>query len=277
MRRGFTLIELLVVIGIIAILASILFPVFARAREKARETTCRSNLRQIGLAVVAYAGDYDETYGIGHVEWSCKSSLGCDRTYACRGLGIADFEQALTPYVKNWQVNVCPTWPQYDMPYAVNPVIFPYLVNVGRRPPFLCPHGVVSLASIAAPSEVAIVTDTLLTNYAIDSSGYISASGYSGRAMTADRPAFYMTPTSNWYIYFDLIHYKPPWSKVFIGCASLRGCYLGTPEETCPRKAGGGFPKYDRPHNEGFNALYADGHVRWLQSFPSSPVFYNGQ
>jgi len=61
-RSGFTLIELLVVIAIIAILAAILFPVFAQAREKARQTTCTSNMKQIGLAVLQYVQDYDETF-----------------------------------------------------------------------------------------------------------------------------------------------------------------------------------------------------------------------
>jgi prepilin-type N-terminal cleavage/methylation domain-containing protein/prepilin-type processing-associated H-X9-DG protein len=61
-RHAFTLIELLVVIAIIAILAAILFPVFAQAREKARTATCSSNLKQIGVAIVMYAQDYDETY-----------------------------------------------------------------------------------------------------------------------------------------------------------------------------------------------------------------------
>src|SRR5207302_8529479 len=61
-RRGFTLIELLVVIAIIAILAAILFPVFARAREAARKTTCLSNLKNIGLAALMYVQDYDEQF-----------------------------------------------------------------------------------------------------------------------------------------------------------------------------------------------------------------------
>ena len=62
MKRGFTLIELLVVIAIIAILAAILFPVFARAREKARQASCTSNQKQIALGILMYAQDYDEAF-----------------------------------------------------------------------------------------------------------------------------------------------------------------------------------------------------------------------
>jgi len=82
--KGFTLIELLVVIAIIAILAAILFPVFAQAREKARQTTCASNLKQIGLAITQYVQDYDETY-----------------PYAAFNGGAYDWQWAVNPYVKN--------------------------------------------------------------------------------------------------------------------------------------------------------------------------------
>ena len=95
-RRAFTLIELLVVIAIIAILAAILFPVFAQAREKARETTCVSNLRQIGIATRMYVGDYDETFPIWHAY---------SKTTATPHLGI---EQELNPYTKNDELFRCP-------------------------------------------------------------------------------------------------------------------------------------------------------------------------
>src|SRR5579872_2787695 len=67
-RRGFTLIELLVVIAIIAILAAILFPVFARAREQARKASCISNMKQLGLAALMYTQDYDETWPTMYLE-----------------------------------------------------------------------------------------------------------------------------------------------------------------------------------------------------------------
>ncbi|MDR3710648.1 MAG: prepilin-type N-terminal cleavage/methylation domain-containing protein [Capsulimonadaceae bacterium] len=101
---GFTLIELLVVIAIIAILAAILFPVFATAREKARQSTCASNLKQIGLAYVQYMQDYDET-----------TLLACytgSTTTLCGGSGQAYGTTpgwCLAPYIKSGQVWHCPS------------------------------------------------------------------------------------------------------------------------------------------------------------------------
>src|SRR5471032_1752630 len=97
-RKGFTLIELLVVIAIIAILAAILFPVFARARENARRASCQSNLKQIGLGMLQYAQDYDERIPFG-VFAGYGNSLP-------DGIGWAG---PLYPYLKSAQIFVCPS------------------------------------------------------------------------------------------------------------------------------------------------------------------------
>ena len=116
-NRGFTLIELLVVIAIIAILAAILFPVFARAREAARKATCLSNLKQIALAAIMYAQDYDEVLPAACSSGWESSSHPIDPgnryvTNPMTGLGSADFWQLadlLGPYVKSLDLFVCPT------------------------------------------------------------------------------------------------------------------------------------------------------------------------
>jgi len=90
-RRGFTLIELLVVIAIIALLAAILFPVFERARENARRSSCQSNLKQIGLGILQYTQDYDESF-----------------PYGAYGNG-AGWAGPIFPYVKSVQVYSCPS------------------------------------------------------------------------------------------------------------------------------------------------------------------------
>jgi prepilin-type N-terminal cleavage/methylation domain-containing protein/prepilin-type processing-associated H-X9-DG protein len=101
-RRAFTLIELLVVIAIIAILAAILFPVFANAREKARETVCISNLKQIGTGVRMYVQDYDETFPIFHA-YNTAVSGGAPGTAGHKGV-----EDEIMPYLKNKGVFKCP-------------------------------------------------------------------------------------------------------------------------------------------------------------------------
>ncbi len=96
-RRAFTLIELLVVIAIIAILAAILFPVFARARENARRSSCQSNLKQIGLGVMQYTQDYDEKMPSARLNPNNQDSLG------------GAWPVLINPYVKSYQLFACPS------------------------------------------------------------------------------------------------------------------------------------------------------------------------
>ena len=103
-RNGFTLIELLVVIAIIAILAAILFPVFAQAREKARQTACLSNMRQIGAALSMYRTDYDEAQPESSPDLDPNHQDNCETSYTWRACILA--------YVKNNQIFVCPSSPE---------------------------------------------------------------------------------------------------------------------------------------------------------------------
>lgn len=120
-KHGFTLIELLVVIAIIAILAAILFPMFARAREKARQTSCASNMRQLAVAALTYASDYDEylpgvwpglpsAVRMGQVvgDWGCSGGPGVSWGYLVQ------------PYTKNIDIFLCPTHGRYGIPDVVD-------------------------------------------------------------------------------------------------------------------------------------------------------------
>jgi prepilin-type processing-associated H-X9-DG protein len=93
----------LVVIAIIAILAAILFPVFAKAREKARQSSCQSNLKQIGVAIMQYAQDYDERLP------ACRLQDNWANPYDNNNLQTMDWRAAIQPYIKSLQVLACPS------------------------------------------------------------------------------------------------------------------------------------------------------------------------
>ncbi len=103
-KRGFTLIELLVVIAIIAILAAILFPVFAKVREKARQITCTSNLKQFELSILEYANDNDEALPLA---WNIQACIGT-KAGALTGQAPRGTWNDIMPYVKSTQVFECP-------------------------------------------------------------------------------------------------------------------------------------------------------------------------
>lgn len=151
MRRGFTLIELLVVIAIIAILAAILFPVFARAREKARQTSCLSNMKQIALAQLMYVQDYDERT----VRWSGYWDAG-----EYNPPQFSYWYAYIIPYTKNQQIFLCPS--------ANDKALDP-----GNAPAntYLCTYAVSNgypqqaLAAFHTPAATVMMCETQSNNY----------------------------------------------------------------------------------------------------------------
>jgi len=111
-NAGFTLIELLVVIAIIAILAAILFPVFAQAREKARGASCLSNIKQLTLGMMMYSQDYDETFPEWRWDQNYSTNWG-DKGWYSPNNATTIWYYAIYPYVKNGKVYSCPSAVQH--------------------------------------------------------------------------------------------------------------------------------------------------------------------
>ena len=156
--KGFTLIELLVVIAIIAILAAILFPVFAQAREKARQIACISNEKQMGIAVMQYTQDYDESFPMLQYQ-TPKSYFGwqnCIYPYIKNGHADATDASGTTNYKGQGGVFTCPSFPTPDQgdQYGANNRLFPDLSSGG-------PAGAhtVTLAVIQSPSDMAMIME----------------------------------------------------------------------------------------------------------------------
>jgi len=178
-RRAFTLIELLVVIAIIAILASILFPVFARARENARRASCMSNVKQIGLGLMQYTQDYDERYP---PNWWCAGTPTSCPAEAATAVGAnlpsgifsvngnssgsghyKTWMDFIFPYVKSTQIFVCPssrsavTTPNYGYSIAFGGYGSYVANNFGG--PSLGSYVPISMAAVTRPSEVICIAE----------------------------------------------------------------------------------------------------------------------
>ncbi len=172
-RKGFTLIELLVVIAIIAILAAILFPVFAQARESARQTQCTNNQKQIATSVLMYVQDYDETFPMS--AYFGRNNAG--------QLALVAVYDVLAPYIKNVDIFVCPSYrPGIDWPQRVQAAGSPapalgtfryvgYIPNLGLFGENFCPivqkrTPVTKLAALESPVNTVMLFDGYLKNQA---------------------------------------------------------------------------------------------------------------
>jgi prepilin-type N-terminal cleavage/methylation domain-containing protein/prepilin-type processing-associated H-X9-DG protein len=226
-RTGFTLIELLVVIAIIAILAAILFPVFARARENARRASCQSNLKQIGLGYAQYTQDYDERVPPVQI----NATADADHPY-----GWAD---AVQPYLKSTQIFQCPSekWgakypndPNFNgpKPDTYGAGYTDYWINAMTSKTTAQGYGGRSIAEFAQPSQTVLMGD--------------------GGGTWSNGPSYYS----------DSRYSSDGTSKSSV---ALGACAASTsaPNLAIIKDEG------SERHLEGTNFAFADGHVKWLK------------
>jgi prepilin-type N-terminal cleavage/methylation domain-containing protein/prepilin-type processing-associated H-X9-DG protein len=181
--RGFTLIELLVVIAIIAILAAILFPVFAQARDTARQSACLSNMKQLGVALMMYGQDYDETLP----SWPFKggaTGLFNDPRFKAWSYGL--WVDVLMPYVKNQGVFACPNGPRTGNTFP-NAVLFgpkesTFPINYGFNEYIMnWDNGFASVAKLTGarngPAEISVIAEVCFAGAYQDWSDNINIPG----------------------------------------------------------------------------------------------------
>ena len=244
-RRGFTLIELLVVIAIISILASILFPVFARARENARRSSCMSNLKQNGLALMQYTQDNDEAFPVAIISRATATSGPNLPPGGIWSNNYWYWPQMIYEYHKSTQVFACPSSTKSNQlqlgsgNYGVNRLIMPIeddSINNGNN---------------GLPLNLPAIQSVSTTYLAMDAGAYVL------------RPGDAATPTGKNY-------YVPGYADA----KGLSSCTLSADSTN------GSFFQADCSngrHLGGMNMLFVDGHVKWLktQTVVSEATKYN--
>jgi prepilin-type N-terminal cleavage/methylation domain-containing protein/prepilin-type processing-associated H-X9-DG protein len=226
-RRGFTLIELLVVIAIIAILAAILFPVFAQAREKARGATCLSNMRNIGSAVMLYVQDHDEFLPYGYAyTWPGQAELYW-------------WQDLCRPYVKNEQVYSCPsrsphiTYTNRRPVGLPNPLVKDYIANA-------------QAGAHTGPATWAGANGPFVNNWQNPSRSIAQIEDTAGAIAIFDGfrsiELWRLEQTDAWY------------------AAGLGPSFVGNAPDSNPPTG-----HVEKRHSSGFNAIFCDGHAKWTR------------
>ncbi len=233
-KRGFTLIELLVVIAIIAILAAILFPVLARAREKARTSSCQNNLKNIATAFKMYTNDWDEKF-------PAPNHPGNDPHNNVYQQGEIPWPLQLDPYVKNWQIFKCPSYTSFGLGYGYNPYLQWSLRGENQYP--------------AGCSE-ADVQDVVRTVLAADVD---TAANDSSLVPPGTLPGIVdqFNPDLVTSLNGNISGVNPPPNPIQTG-SRLAGTIVT-----------GGVPMGGAPeprHTDGCNFAFVDGHVKWIKN-----------
>lgn len=234
--KGFTLIELLVVIAIIAILAAILFPVFAQAREKARAISCLSNSKQLGLSIDIYNQDNDEAGPTGSDNWAHADG----------------WAGQVMPYVKSVQVFRCPD----DSPNAI--VSYAYNSNFLNYDYPNIPSSI-GLAAMVAPSTTIRLSEVANNTSGPDSFWFTAdllAQGFDGGGSPGGnglgQAVGYCTPNTWWCL----------WAT-------------GYPSNATPSFSAPNFASPDGRHTAGSNYIFGDGHAKWLRGSAVSAGYIN--
>jgi prepilin-type N-terminal cleavage/methylation domain-containing protein/prepilin-type processing-associated H-X9-DG protein len=258
-RRAFTLIELLVVIAIIAILAAILFPVFAQAREAARKTQCLGNMRQIGTASNLYVQDYDETY--------CPMRNSDNTPYQA-------WPTLMQPYVKNEGIFVCPSGEAADF----SPTVLPAATRkyAGITDTKCSASGVTGDSSTGSSGKVNRLSYTM--NAIPDQAaawitpGFTSGGKYgfvpAGTTTAATGASSYATHSITLAAVEDsagTIYLADGWASISTSNACGQGLSMRAifEERRTDHSLTDDPSKIANRHMNGFNAVYGDGHAKW--------------
>ncbi len=263
-RNGFTLIELLVVIAIIAILAAILFPVFAQAREKARQASCQSNLKQIGLGCLQYVQDYEELYPPRYIDY-CPAGgpVPCST-----GFVRHSWREIVQPYIKNGGASGTPTGV------------------------FACPSSAWTSGSTTNPPSVAQYVMTCDfdedPNCATrDANGNLTnvncvGRGYNYHGADYALPAAEVKAPAGTIYFAETPLCSPVDSGKMCGDNSVRACPPKSIDPDHYNKVLNGTTlftthtdvsnqKSDLRHGDGLEYLFFDGHVKWMKSAQTVP------
>ncbi len=244
---GFTLIELLVVIAIIAILAAILFPVFAQARDKARQTACLSNQKQIGLGIMQYIQDYDETYPV------CNQTYKPPATAAQVTIGRVSWMRHLYTYTKSIDVMRCP-----------NALFGDQLITTG-------PANAIAIPDVngAAPNLIFNRRSLGVNRWVFMAAANATVPPIPIPESTVGRPTDLIMVSDS---AADMV--EQPWYITYANWKSPNysnsADFMNAPYVLAKRQADIG--KFGR-HQGGANIVYADGHAKWSKN---EALNYNG-